>query len=726
MAKITRFNGNLQAFASAEQADERTVFGGVTQSDALTDQITAEYLRGWGIVGPNDEPTLQDFNALGFTLGQLLAYLHQAGVPEWHAGQEYFIGSLATTPSGLWQSQSAPNIGNDPLTDDGGNWNQLAGSVEKRVASVDAMANDETLRSGDVITTDEHTAGWGFAGSNRYRARDVTGATGNLHTVIKSVANPTIEFVAMWEGVANFKQFGIRGDGVQNDTAAYVAAVESGLSIEGNLGDIYAISGLARATTEGQKINWRGAAIDWDGTGSYNEGAVYSQNGQTPLLITADGVEVHHGTIIGPSVGVFTDKERGVVILGTSSADRITRGYIHHMEIYDVGMSAIAVTFANECDVSDRNYVHDCGYAGVDIISSDTCRASRNRVQKIGPGSAGNMYGLSASHDSALWPGDQTTSPFSTDILFSENFVDDINWEGISNHGGERMRIIDNTVTNCKYGCALTASSGAAQILSGGDHVIAHNFIDGNSRACEGFGVNVNGGTDAAGRNTRVLVNDNVIVRHGLANNGSGGAIQCQFGLNVVIADNVVDLWGGVGIYVAGANSSNIQVLTNQINGMNQADAFGYGIAVGNAMSGLKIHGNYGKVGLGTIANTGIRNVVDRQAGIYQNNIFATTPINSIHNECADSDTTPSVAHLADHDTMFFNQAGTMTVTGLDGMRDNQEITLVNLGTGTITFDRTIARLQSSSNWIGPQYATLKLVKVAGQVQEVSRITNNG
>lgn len=114
MAKITRFNGNLVAPASAALGTERTLFGDVTQSDDLTDQFTADLLRGWGIVGPSDQPTLQDFNAMGFTLGQIHAYLHQMGVAEYNATQEYHLGSIANDAGVLYVSLVDTNVGNDP------------------------------------------------------------------------------------------------------------------------------------------------------------------------------------------------------------------------------------------------------------------------------------------------------------------------------------------------------------------------------------------------------------------------------------------------------------------------------------------------------------------------------------------------------------------------------------------------------------------------------------
>lgn len=116
MAKIDRYNGNLEAPASAALGTERTIFGTGSQSDDLTDQFNAFLLRGWGIVGPSDQPTLQDFNAMGFTLGQIHAYLHQMGVAEYNAAQEYHTGSITNVAGVLYVSLVNNNVGNAPAS----------------------------------------------------------------------------------------------------------------------------------------------------------------------------------------------------------------------------------------------------------------------------------------------------------------------------------------------------------------------------------------------------------------------------------------------------------------------------------------------------------------------------------------------------------------------------------------------------------------------------------
>lgn len=114
MSKIARYQGNVRAFASDAQGLERTVFGGTNQADDLTSQITASFLRGWGIVGASEHPSLEDFNAAMYAMSQFIAYQHQMGVPEWHSEQEYHIGSMCTYNGESYQSLQNANVGSQP------------------------------------------------------------------------------------------------------------------------------------------------------------------------------------------------------------------------------------------------------------------------------------------------------------------------------------------------------------------------------------------------------------------------------------------------------------------------------------------------------------------------------------------------------------------------------------------------------------------------------------
>lgn len=145
MAKIVRYNGNLQAFASAAIGTERTLFGEVTQANDITSQFTADFLRGWGIVGPSDQPTLEDFNAAMYTNGQLSAYLHQIGIAEYNAAQEYHIGSLCNVAGVIYSSLIDTNAGNTPASSPS-QWRELyAPASETYRGSVELATDAETI-----------------------------------------------------------------------------------------------------------------------------------------------------------------------------------------------------------------------------------------------------------------------------------------------------------------------------------------------------------------------------------------------------------------------------------------------------------------------------------------------------------------------------------------------------------------------------------------------------
>lgn len=173
MSKIERFQGNVRAFASDAQGMERTVFGGTNQADDLTSQITASFLRGWGIVGASEHPSLEDFNAAMYAMSQFIAYQHQMGVAEWHAQQEYHIGSICTHNGESYQSLQDANIGNEPPSS---NWTPVltsknglsnlglgtaalrdVGTGENQIPDMSAWASGEGWRR----TPDGYIEQWG-------------------------------------------------------------------------------------------------------------------------------------------------------------------------------------------------------------------------------------------------------------------------------------------------------------------------------------------------------------------------------------------------------------------------------------------------------------------------------------------------------------------------------------------------------------------------------------
>ncbi|SPL81318.1 putative tail fiber protein [Yersinia phage fEV-1] len=147
MAKIDRYGGNLEAFASEAQGQERTVFGTETIDDTLTAQINALFKRGWGTVSATDSPTLQDFNAAMYTATQLLAYLHQVGIAEWNQNQLYYAGTSACLHQGrIWIA--AVDEPTDEPTSASAQWESVLSPDD-----ISSDATPETLAKRDAAGT---------------------------------------------------------------------------------------------------------------------------------------------------------------------------------------------------------------------------------------------------------------------------------------------------------------------------------------------------------------------------------------------------------------------------------------------------------------------------------------------------------------------------------------------------------------------------------------------
>ena len=197
MTKITRVNKNLKAFASNPTlAAERTTFFSSTSDDDLTANITTEFLRGWGSVATNDSPARQDFNALGFTVSQLLAYLHQMGVAEWNEFQEYYAGSITISGDMVYRSLTDSNINNTPLGDNT-NWQNISGdknSLQTTDATPTAIITNE-LNANSVVCIEATVTGAssdfseGYTNYIKYTARRAGG--GAIQVAAASVTPQT-------------------------------------------------------------------------------------------------------------------------------------------------------------------------------------------------------------------------------------------------------------------------------------------------------------------------------------------------------------------------------------------------------------------------------------------------------------------------------------------------------------------------------------------------------
>lgn len=175
MAKKIRFDGAVEAFASESLSTERTIFGDTTQSDDIDDNLNADFLRGWGIVGVNDLPTKQDFNAMAYTLGYLLSYLYQQGVAEWNAIQDYHTGQIVNVSGELYKSLQNNNTNKNPLSEP--TWWSKSG------ATGDMLKSENLSGLADYAVARDNLGVLGVKGSSITRAATTNIGNADSHFV---------------------------------------------------------------------------------------------------------------------------------------------------------------------------------------------------------------------------------------------------------------------------------------------------------------------------------------------------------------------------------------------------------------------------------------------------------------------------------------------------------------------------------------------------------------
>lgn len=122
MSKITRVFQKI--FGSTAGTDQIGKFGSFAagtpeySTDLAQIQSYSNFLEGWyGAVLGNNSPAIQDVNALDYLITKQLAYIFQAGVPEWDASTTYYIGSFVSNGTDAIYISIVDNNTNNALSD---------------------------------------------------------------------------------------------------------------------------------------------------------------------------------------------------------------------------------------------------------------------------------------------------------------------------------------------------------------------------------------------------------------------------------------------------------------------------------------------------------------------------------------------------------------------------------------------------------------------------------
>ena len=273
------------------------------------------------------------------------------------------------------------------------------------------------------------------------------------------------------------------------------------------------------------------------------------------------------GILRGPSVAAYVLNECALFAKGASNAERkrglAVRGAI---EIVDWGSYGVLAQFVDDISLEDAlTHIHGIGYAGAMFASCNRGRVRRLQVGDIAPGTAGNAYGISLSHDSRGYASDPhagtqwAANPFCSDWIIEGCTVYDVPlWRGLDAHGGFAVHFRNNEIYNCALPIGLCSSSGDAINYAGADNSVVGNRITRRRRDGSPTQVNanvgaiiVNGGSTA--RHRRVTVIDNEVDGYGESGHRwhSIAAVYCT---DALIVGNRIGDWAGYGIYSYGGS----------------------------------------------------------------------------------------------------------------------------------------------------------------------------
>ena len=140
-------DGHLRVVRVRQGFDRRAIDEGLRGTIALSDPVRSLALetatQGIGANSPAEE----DMNSLCYLFAYQLAYLMQAGVPEWDSGTTYFIGDIVQSSGTLYSSLTNTNL-NNAVTDTT-NW---SAPVQNGILTTNTLPSSTTVTTGTTLS----------------------------------------------------------------------------------------------------------------------------------------------------------------------------------------------------------------------------------------------------------------------------------------------------------------------------------------------------------------------------------------------------------------------------------------------------------------------------------------------------------------------------------------------------------------------------------------------
>ena len=369
----------------------------------------------------------------------------------------------------------------------------------------------------------------------------------NLNKIEQGIA-------AVSAAAVNVKDYGAAGDDTTDDTTAIQNTLSAGAGKTVYLPDgTYKITSALTIPANTRLV----------GSGTIHQ----TTTGAKGLVIGGSNVTIEGLTLKGRlSAAAYASGEYAIDLVAPNLAGSYTGIVIRGVTITMWGYAGISLRFADgfrivDCDVST------VGYTGIQVLSGANGLIRGNRVQNIGPGSSGNMYGIALSYSGT----ESASDPSTRDTVVDGNLISGVAWEGLETHGGLRITFSNNTILGCKTGIAFAQASVTA--ITGG--VVTGNVVDtlndtgdGSAYALQVYG-RVSGSTITAA--ATVTISNNVFRRCGPA--------QVVGTRGLILTDNVFQESYGFAVFVGVANEK-MTIAGNSFIDVWSDTESGYGIIV--------------------------------------------------------------------------------------------------------------------------------------------------
>ncbi len=354
--------------------------------------------------------------------------------------------------------------------------------------------------------------------------------------------------------VISVKDFGAKGNGVHDDTAAFQLAVDS------NCDSIFVPDGdyIISSITISSPIVL------------YGTGTLKRNSAQASPVISVESSDVtikslsFSGYSFNTEPAARTAGDSAIKAYGASSVSPLSNITVESCKINGFADFGVYISYADNVRAIN-NSIEYCGYAGILFLSVSNGLICENTVTNISATAGSNFYGISITRDPSINTTDAIRCRY---VVISDNIVGHVDkWTGIDAHAAYECSIHSNFVYECKNGIYAQYDSSVAAYKQPSEQVsISNNIVSGLSAALDNV-IGIASLGLSAMPNTGINICNNTLYGCGNGAGDSIGAIYVNHTNNSIISSNTAEKSIQYGIAVMGTCDALI-VDSNIFNGV--------------------------------------------------------------------------------------------------------------------------------------------------------------